>query len=184
MQEIEVKAELKDHQAVLEKLKGLGCEISEPIVQKDRVFIHKDIGFKDITVGTPILRIREQGKKVIFTYKSIQGDELHKKEHEVEVSSASEMDAILKEVDYYEVVRFEKKRVGCKYKNIEICLDEVKDLGSFIEAEEMTDTKSAGEVQKELFRFLESVGVDSGDRVHKGYDVLMYNKVNGTDIKR
>ena len=58
---------------------------------------------------------------------------------------------------------------------MEICLDEVKDLGNFIEVEKITD-EDPDKVQEELFRFLESVGVRREDRVVNGYDILMWRK--------
>ena len=54
----------------------------------------------------------------------------------------------------------------------EICIDEVEDLGSFIEIEKISDEDSDA-VRSELNDFLEILGVSASDEVHKGYDILI-----------
>jgi predicted adenylyl cyclase CyaB len=55
-----------------------------------------------------------------------------------------------------------------------ICLDEVRDLGTFIELEKITEGEDPIKVQSELFAFLKSLGVREEDRVERGYDTLLY----------
>jgi adenylate cyclase class 2 len=76
---------------------------------------------------------------------------------------------------YYEFNTVSKVRRKCRYKNYEICLDEVEELGNFIEVEKMSDEPSEV-VQEELFTFLESLGISREDRATKGYDILLYQK--------
>jgi predicted adenylyl cyclase CyaB len=59
-----------------------------------------------------------------------------------------------------------------------ICLDEVKELGSYIEVEKISEDDNANEVQNELFTFLESLGVNKENRETHGYDTLLYIKNN------
>jgi len=58
---------------------------------------------------------------------------------------------------------------------VEICLDEVENLGSFIEVEKMSDGDSK-QIQEELAEFLGLLGVSPKDRVTKGYNTLMLER--------
>ncbi len=78
---------------------------------------------------------------------------------------------------YHKAISVYKNRTKAKYKDMEICLDEVDHLGSFIEVEKITEGDGDA-VQEELFNFLETLGVKRDDRVINGYDTLMYRHNN------
>lgn len=177
MQEVEVKAWLKNRQAVEQFLAKLGCELSSPISQKDRVFISREITFNQIRPGTNVLRLRDEDGKIIFTFKQPGVVQLQKLEHEVTVSDAEEMTRILEHLGYYQVTAFNKVRQKCKFGKYEICLDEVEGLGSFIEVEQLVADGDLDAVTVGLWQFLGTLGVKPEDRVLVGYDVLMYNRL-------
>ncbi len=79
---------------------------------------------------------------------------------------------------FHEAVKVNKSRTKTRYQDMEICLDEVKGLGAFIEVEKITEGDGDA-VQIKLFDFLMTIGVDPRDRVVNGYDTLMYKKLNG-----
>lgn len=194
--EIEVKAKLKNREAVLEKLTALGCKFSDIKTQDDMVWVTKTGSLEDFLSNGVFLRIRIQGgakdagEKIIMTAKSPkakQGDaSLVKREHEVVVSSADEARNILSMLGLQEAVRVIKKRRTANYDGYEICVDDVEGLGSFIELEKITtetseetegtqeaETTAAAQIQKEMFDFLMTLGVAPEDQVKKGYDILM-----------
>ena len=80
---------------------------------------------------------------------------------------------------YKPAVEIHKVRRRAKYKDYEICLDGVKELGAFVEVEKITDNENADKVQDELFSFLESLGVSKDNRETHGYDTLIYLKQIG-----
>ncbi len=176
--EIEVKARVGDREVLLSKMGAIGCELSEPVIQDDSIFVNFDGPFTDYKPGTSFLRLRKSKGKVIFNLKQPQRNELDCIEHETEVVDPEQMRNILKYMGYHEAVRVHKKRQKAKYKEYEICVDEVEGLGSFIEVEKMSDGDGE-KVQEELFDFLKSLGVDPKDRVLQGYDTLIYLKNRG-----
>ena len=176
MAEIEVKAKVKDFDSIISKLKGMDCTLSEPIAQDDYIFNQKGIilgGNHD----TPVLRIREQGGKIIFTLKQIRSGELDCIEKEIEVSDRNILKDIIELLDFEQTVEVHKKRRKGNCRGYEICLDEVEELGSFIEVEKMSD-EDGEKVQNELFDFLKELGVNPEDRVFKGYDTQVWLKHN------
>ncbi len=176
--EIEVKARVGDHAVLLVKLSTIGCELSEPIIQDDSIFVNFEGPFTDYKPGTNFLRLRKSKGKTVFNLKQPQSNELDCIEHETEVADPEQMRNILKYMGYHEAVQVHKKRQKAKYKEYEICVDEVEGLGSFIEVEKMSD-EDGEKVQEELFDFLKSLGVDPKDRVLQGYDTLIYLKNRG-----
>ncbi len=87
-----------------------------------------------------------------------------------------EMHQALLVMGYKEGSRVNKTRVTTTYDGCEICIDEVENLGSFIEMEKMTDGMDSERIQTELFNFLKSLGIKEEDRVFIGYDLLMLSR--------
>lgn len=178
MKEIEVKVKVEDFTNLLGKLSGLGCQFSELIRQEDKIFTDfPDNEFAEFKPGTNFLRIRKSGGKTLFTLKQSLVNELEGIEKEVEVSDAKEMEDLLKLMGYHEVVQVTKTRKKTRYKDYEICLDDVEGLGSFVELEKITDEDSE-KVQSEMMDFLLGLGVQAKDRVLNGYDTLVWLKDN------
>lgn len=175
--ETEVKAKVKDFGALMTKLDKLGCVLSEPIFQNDFVFNQKGIDLKDHNHNTPVLRIREQNGKTIFTVKKDRSGELDCVEKEIEISDRNTLREIIELLGFEQTVEVQKKRREGRYNNYQICLDEVEGLGNFIEVEKMSN-EDGEKVQKELFGFLRKLGVNKKDRILIGYDTLLWLKEN------
>jgi adenylate cyclase, class 2 len=173
MYEVEVKAKVSNLESLKHQLQNLGCELSEPITQHD--YIYNQIGIDFANHKTPVLRLREQNGKIIFTLKKDRGDELDCIEKEVEVDNRQTMEEIFEIMGYSKSIEVHKRRQKGKCNGYEVCLDEVEGLGSFIEVEKMTEDDGE-KVKEELVQFLESLGVQRSDRVMHGYDTLLWQK--------
>jgi adenylate cyclase class 2 len=182
MYEVEVKAHLRDKEAVLQKLKEFGCEFSEVLHQVDHIFIPKGTPFPS-PFNVPVLRVRKQNDIYLFTLKISQGSRTDSLEKEIEIKDGEVMMEILNHIGYEEFVLVDKKRIKTKYKDMEIVLDEVEGLGEFIEAEKIVTTESREDrknIQNELNSFLETIGIKKEDQIVDGkYDIMMYNKLHG-----
>ena len=178
MKEIEIKAKIGDIEKMREKLLALGCEFSEPLFQKDVVFLPVGVEFSNIVVGTPVVRIRLSNDKATLTLKKkiSQGSELIKLEKEVIVGDKNVARGIVEQMGFHEVIRVSRKRAECGYRDMTICLDEVFGLGSFIEVEKMSADDDGEKIQKYLFGFLQTLGIGESEKVTKGYDTLLYEK--------
>lgn len=176
MQEIEVKAKLRNKVEIVEKLQGLGCVFSPPVSQDDTVYV-ENVGSLAIFLANALFaRIRVQNStETIFTIKKSKGA-LVAVEHEVKVDSKSELQSILELLGYKEAMRVQKVRIMTPYRDWEICIDEVEGLGTYIEVEKLSSDGNAEAIQDELFSFLRTLGISDSDRVTKGYDILMLEK--------
>jgi adenylate cyclase class 2 len=176
--EIEVKARISDADALIKRLTELSCVFSEPITQEDHVFIHKNDPFP-VKLGTNVFRIRKNNGKFIFTFKRPISNGLDKLEHELEISDAEEMEKILELIDFREVSLVKKVRRKTNYKDYEICVDVVDQLGSFVEMEKIAEDVDSSKVQDEMFSLLVTFGIKKEDRIMVGYDVLIHEYEQG-----
>ena len=179
MKEIEVKARLKNKDQIFEKLKSLGCVLSAPIRQVDTVYTKIVGSVEEYLKNDHFLRIREKSDgRFIFTVKKpLSNLVLTKAEHETEIKNPIELEQALFLMGYQTANKVIKLRQTARYKDFEICIDEVENLGLFIEVERMSDD-DVDAVRKELNEFLDSLGVSLEDQVHKGYDILAIESGN------
>lgn len=173
MREIEVKAKLHDPAGFLAAADKLNITFGAAFTQDDMTYEGK-LGHDD--PAYTIFRIRVQDGKNLLTMKyhaSQRSRDNH--EYETTVDDASAIAHMLGRLGYEPGVQIVKRRRVAHYKDMEICLDEIERLGSFVEVEKLTsDGVDVDQVQTELWELLVSLGVRPEDRTHKGYDILMH----------
>lgn len=174
MKEIEVKAYLKNEKQIIEKIKTLECILSEPIKQVDTVYTRLPAKtVEEYLKNDHFVRIRERsdGKFILTVKKPLSKTVLTKAENETEIKDAKELEKALLLMGYQIANKVIKSRRTAHFNDFEICLDEVENMGTFIEIEKMSD-EDVDLVRKELNEFLVTLGVPLEDEVHKGYDIL------------
>jgi len=177
MREIEVKAQVRGLDTIIDVLKAQGAEVSDPVTQHDVVYGPAGVdGEGDNTA--PWLRIRTETKgeatTTYFTLKKSITNQMDSIEHETVVEDAAELQQIILHLGFELFSDLTKTRQKSHINEIEICLDYVEGLGYFVEAERLTaDDVDYGEVVNGLWLLLESFGVSRSDEVTDGYDVLM-----------
>jgi adenylate cyclase class 2 len=178
MKEIEVKAYLNNRETVIAKLTELGCTLSEPIRQIDTVYskISNTTGDYN-SANEHFLRIRKSSDgKILFTVKEKMKRHMASKEFETEVSDGEALEQAIFLMGYSIANGLDKTRATAHYKDYEICLDDVQELGSFIEVEKFSE-EDPDKVTEELFQFLTTLGVAREDQVFKKYDTLIMEKM-------
>lgn len=175
MRELEIKAQVHNKQALLKKLSELPVTMDEQFRQQDIVYAQIDRD-PDHSKNS-WLRIRNENGKHIFTLKRAVTNELDNIEHETEVSNPEELEKIIILLGFQEHSAIDKTRQKAVHKDVEICIDEVTGLGTFVEAEAMVeDTANYEKTYDELWRLFKELGIDKSDEVNKGYDVLIREK--------
>ncbi len=178
MREIEIKLRAPNLEHISSKLVELGCTISEPTFQEDINFVHvDDKNWFETTKGDwlyPRLRI-QPGKPMTFTVKKPISNEMDCIEHELHIDDADALKSIMTLFGYKQSVTVKKSRRTCEYKDYTLTLDEVENLGSFVEIERVVEDGDAQQIQAEMFVFAKEVfGLEQDESVMKGYDILMY----------
>lgn len=175
MNEIEIKVKLGDSGKLVEQLQELGCPLSHPVIQRDVIFVSEDMREYKVVEGTVIVRTRNEADRITFTLKQQLSKALSSKEYEVEVSSDEIVHQMLLLMGFKELVRVNKTRIKSTYNNFNICIDEVENLGSFVELECMTERQDFENVQDEMYSFLDTLGVTVIEKVTVPYDTQIYH---------
>jgi adenylate cyclase, class 2 len=142
MLEIELKFPVKDFSAVQGQIAGLRAKESAPIQEADHYFNAPD---RDFAQTDEALRLRRIGQKDYVTYKGPRTDASTKTRKEIEVplgagdASAQGFIQILEHLGYRPTAVVRKRRRIYRLSrdgfSLEICLDEVEELGCFVELE-------------------------------------------------
>lgn len=176
MREIEIKAHIKDMSMIIDRLTKDGVVVSEPVTQHDRVY-----GLPGENGGDsnqlPWLRIRTETKsgitKHIFTLKKSVTNQLDSIEHETEVADADELESIILNMGYEPYSDLTKTRRKATVGDIELCIDDVGELGQFVEAEKLAaQDVDYDAVISELRALMGTYGIQQADEVTDGYDIM------------
>jgi len=169
MLEIEIKSWCDDLEAVAEGLAAEGAVLSEIRNEVDVYFNHPARNFAETDEA---LRIRSVNGKCRLTYKGPKLSERSKArvEHETEAGDFNTLKSIIENLGFTASGIIEKKRSLYKIGDIEICLDAVEGLGTFVEIEK-AGLLGTG-VEEELYRLAAKLGLSRFER--RSYLELKY----------
>ena len=151
--EIEAKLKVDDLNIYAERIAQLGGRVGSQFVQRDYFFDYSDRRLLSANCG---LRLRQQSqagrREIMLCYKGPPDpDSSYKCRREIEftVGDLAAAQALLEALGLEVTIAFEKRRRLGQVAECTICLDEVVELGCFIEIEGPTEAAVAG-VQKML----------------------------------
>ncbi|HEY1097020.1 MAG TPA: class IV adenylate cyclase [Alphaproteobacteria bacterium] len=186
MQEIEILVELHDPVGVaLEKLDGFlfkGIKETHDVYYTDplRDYLQWDGKFfKDS------LRIREQGGKSSLNYKinhHKDGKWFYADEFETEIGDAEQVRQIITRMGLQELVAVHTKRYVFIAPLYEITIDDVQDLGVYMEVEYKGDpdpAQSVDDIKAAIMTFMQSLGLNIGPESKHGKPEMMLLRTAG-----
>ncbi|MFH0835568.1 MAG: class IV adenylate cyclase [Candidatus Micrarchaeota archaeon] len=157
--------------------------------QSDEYFTPAHRNFVEPAFPSEWLSIRERGGKTILNYKHWRPDnadvKTHCDEYETEVSDAARLRKLLDALDFRKLVTVEKKRLVYRVGNdFEIALDEVAELGFFIEIEALKDFGGVEATREKLFEYAGELGLDARKEFEKrGYPYMLMKKKGFVNLK-
>lgn len=168
MKEIEVKFKIKDIDAIKRKIKKIGIQYKGRFSLIDTWF---DTPNKQLRKKKRGLRLRLQGRKKILTFKR---DEIlnhlvrEAEEIEVDINDSNRIRRIIEGLGFQEDLIIKKEREVWLIGKLEIVLDRVEGLGTFLELE--GSKKDIEEVVKKL-------GLEKTHRITVHYSQLFADKI-------
>jgi adenylate cyclase class 2 len=174
--EVEAKLKVDSIEEVRERLMELRAEYVAELGQVDILFDDKN---DTLTKADSCVRLRRQTRqgetKYILTYKGAKEKSSFKRrrEIEIEVSDADATLDILSALGYYKKLTVEKKRSLWRFGECEIALDQVKQLGDFVEIEGPNET-IINNMQKIL-------NLGHLSHIPKSYASLIADKIKGNE---
>ena len=191
--EIELKIKISDLQfKLLQKWLKKNAKYTGEEHQIDTYFDHPklkmvykgDRGFID---ARDYFRIRVEdnqknhGKKVTTCLKHFYddpenpGNYSHCDEFETKVEDAKILMKLYKALDFVETCVVDKLRKSYKYKDFEIEIDSVKDLGIFVEIELEIDVDDPQKGKAMIYALLKEIGINKFILTFRGYVSMIWN---------
>lgn len=181
-QEIELKFPLtsKKYAEIRGKVKSL-AKFSGSSHQVDRYYSPRVKSFLAPKYPYEWLSLRERGRKVSLNYKHWYPEgarnTTHCDEYEIEVENSQKMAKILKALKFSSIITVDKKRETYIYLNkLEIALDDVADLGFFIEIEAVKDFGGVVQGRQEILKFVRKLDLYEAMTVPGGYALALLKK--------
>lgn len=176
MIEVEVKVSVEDPKQMERSIIELGATPIGIDAQADTYYNapHRDFGKTD-----EALRIRVQDGHSILTYKGPKMDDVSKtrKEVQVQIDDTENIGNILSSLGFFPVAIVTKKRKNFRIGDFYIALDEVRDLGNFMEVEiTVKDPKNFREKVESIFKFMAKLGIKRESTIRKSYLEMMLEK--------
>ena len=183
MYEVELKFPLSDLWPVAAQLAAMGARPDAPIWQSDLYFAHPQ---RDFEKTDEALRIRTVGERNFVTYKGPVIDSRTKTRHEIEVPLGDGPDVARQFAEVLEALGFRRVRevrkhriphhLTCDGRKFEIVLDEVDDLGSFVEIETLADETERSAARDAILALAARLGLTNPER--KSYLCLLLERDN------
>ena len=128
------------------------------------------------------LRLRQKGNKNYITYKDdvFEGNVwLYSNEYETEIKSIEILKEILNKLGLKKLLTIKNTKKTYKYNDYEIVLEDVEDLGYFMEVEYCTNEDvDVKEIKKQIQEFINSLNIKTSKELSIGKPELMLNKKN------
>jgi|SRR3989344_2376037 len=165
MKEVEIRAKITDN--TVASIERIGAVLKYESHEIDDYFkFGKDIDRK------LVLRIRTSSKKTLLTFKgSAKGEDIVWSEWETEIERPEELKKLLLANGMVKVTTINKHRKSFSFGKFEINVDDIKNLGNFIEVQVMSENVS--EARAEIEQILNRLGIQKEKFITKGYVPLM-----------
>jgi len=177
--EVEIRAKVGDFDAIKQRFKEIGISFVKSERQMDKIFGAKKFLDSEhkIVEGGIVARIREIDDKIKLEFKEISrekgGIELSCEAPNIEMAVK-----MLEKLDFEEAFTIKKDREVYSYQNFEICLDEVEQLGNFIEIEKMVNSKEEMDAaREECVNLLKQIS-PGAEITNEKYGDMMQNIIN------
>lgn len=176
MIEIEVKARVENPKRVEREIIAMGAI---PVGIENQADTYYNSQYRDFKETDEALRVRVKDGEYFLTYKGPKMDSVSKtrKEFQVEINDADNMGTILSSLGFFPVATVSKKRKNYRIGDFCIALDEVRNLGNFIEIEiPARDSKNYEEKVESIFKFIERLGIGRKSTIRRSYLEMMLGK--------
>ena len=165
--EIEVRVKAPNLEEIKQKLEEQGFVFEAQKEQEDLIFKKKGHEKENVGPGSSIVRLRKSGGSAKLGYKELTDIDGVWVEHESNVEDYEEVKKIIEKLDLVKTIEMHKKRTEGKLDKISVCLDDIKELGKFIEVEIISEEPKAA--KQELVDFIKKLGFKEQEIIHKGY---------------
>jgi len=157
------------------------CKFEKASQQSDAYFSPAHRDFVEPEFPFEWLSIRKRAGKTILNYKHFHPENVevttHCDEFEAVIENPEQLEKIFSSLNFKKLVTVEKERETYLFNDeFEVALDEVNDLGYFIEVEALKDFGGVEETRRRLLEFAGKLGIDASKIDKRGYPYLLMEK--------
>ena len=184
MKEIEILVEVYESiDTIKEKLKdckyvGLKHTIDEYYYDPKR----EDLKPDENNQLDQCLRLRSVNDKYSITYKDDvfdSGKWLYSNEYETEIKNIETMKEIFNRLGLKKFIEIDNKKETYEFEEYEIVIEDVKDLGLFMEVEYCTkDDVDVKKVKEEIQKYIDSLNINVSEELNMGKPEMYMRKNN------
>jgi len=172
--EVEAKVKVQSLEAMRTKLESMGAEFHPEKRQHDSIFKRKGHELDPQKPGDFILRVRESSKNFL-AIKVLTDRPGVWIEHETEVADSVAAKALLEAAGFVQVLTMTKTRIPGTLEDFELCLDDIKELGTHLEI--ALDSHDGHTAKKKIVELLGKLGYQEKDIIHKGYVAILFERM-------
>ena len=169
---VEIEMRFKTEEGTEKALQESGAEFIEETEQKDTY-----LKFGKDEERRVVIRFRDKQGKKFLTYKgsSVLEQDTAWQEWEEEIKDPESLQKLMLSNGFVEVVKINKKRKTYKLDGFEINIDDVENLGNFVEVEIHAEDAEHG--KEKIINFVtQTLKIPEENIVQKGYVKLMLNE--------
>lgn len=183
--EIEIKLPVNEPEEIMEKLLGQGFRKAGCVREEDMYYnsIYYDIRSRDEALRirkSTDLQTQKSKAQINFKGKKIDQVSMSRREYETGIEDPERMKEILSAIGFFPVAGVKKTRNYLQRGKMTACLDQVENLGSFLELEVIAEEEYLRErYLKEMEQLLEKMGLSMESTVRTSY-LSMLMKSDGS----
>jgi len=166
--EIELRASVDDPDAVRNVL---ATQAEHKATSNEHDFYLRHESDKERSL---ILRIRRKENGSLLTFKGkALGDDTAWPDVDIPLTNSDSLQQLLLGSGYVKVVEIKKRRSSYRLEDFEINVDEIENLGTFVEIEGRGDEEGREKIEEKIASLLSSLGIQNENIIRKGYVALM-----------
>ena len=178
--EIELRFPLKNPEQVIEFLNKIANPTAKNLFQRDTYLTPAHRDFLQNKFPFEWLRLRESNKKTSLDYKHFYPEGVEKTDYCDEfvtnIENPESLKKIFNHLNFKQSIVVEKNRNTWLFKDVEIAVDEIKRLGTFIELEIKKDFPTPQEAKAYLYEILKQLNAEVGEEDIRGYPFRILEK--------
>lgn len=169
--EVELKYPVGDLREIESRLLALGAGLTAPCLEADMYFCHPA---RDFAATDEALRIRRVGQASFITYKGPKLDRTTKTRQEIDLplpaepAGAEAFAGLLEALGFRPLAEVRKRRrkarVWWQGRQVEVSLDEVERLGTFVELELLAQAEQTEQAKACVLSLAERLGLSHSER--------------------
>lgn len=169
--EVKVKADLK---AVEKRLIEEGANL---VSEERQIDSYYNAPHRDFSQTDEALRLRSVGRKDMLTYKGPRLATVSKSRKEITLSVPRKpIEELLGSLGFSKFGQVIKSRRNYELGDLSVSLDNVKNLGTFMEIEALAEERDFEFHEKRVIELLEKLGFSQGEIIKQSYLELIYSK--------